>query len=169
MLPIELRASAINGTGVVALIDFASGDIITREDDSFVVTPDNPLPEGEPDYHCDWYADGRQVFLPAPFCYYNHSCEPNSRVAFIDGVRHTVALRDIAASEEITHEYCIDGFGDTVWECNCGAATCRKQIHSDFFHLPFDLQVKYLPYLSDLYKRVYKDQVDELMREAGLA
>ena len=165
----ELRPSPINGVGVFALRDFSAGEIITCEDDSFVVTEDNPLPEGEHEYHCDWYADGRQVLLASPYRHVNHSCEPNSALRFIDGVRHTAAIRAIAAGEEITHEYCIDGFGDTVWECNCGSPSCRKTIHSDFFHLPRELQLKYLPYLSDLYKRVYQDKVDALMREAGLA
>ena len=165
---VEVRASRINSRGVFALVDISAGEIITREDDSYVVTPDNPLPPGEPEYHCDWYADGRQVLLREPECYYNHSCDPNSTLRFIAGVRHTVAIRDIAAGQEITHEYCIDGFGDTVWQCNCGSAKCRKTIHSDFFHLPLELQVEYLPYLSDVYKRVFADKVAALKREAGL-
>jgi hypothetical protein len=165
---VEVRASRINGRGVFAMADFAAGDVITREDDSYVVTGDNPLPDGEKEYHCDWYADGRQVLLPEPERCYNHSCEPNSVVRVIDGVRCTVAIRDIATGEEINHEYCIDGFGDTVWECNCRSETCRRRIHSDFFHLPLELQIAYLPYLNDVYRRVYKDKVDALIREAGL-
>ena len=166
---VEVRASRINGRGVFALVDFAPGEVITREDDSFVVTPDNPLPQGEPEYHCDWYADGRQVLLREPECYYNHSCDFNSLNVFIDGVRHTIARRDIAAGEEVTHEYCIDGFGDTVWQCNCGSANCRKTLHSDFFHLPFELQIEYLPYLSDVYRRVFAGKVAALERETGIA
>jgi hypothetical protein len=166
---VEVRPSPINGVGVFALVDFAAGDVITREDDSFVVTPDNPVPPGEHEYHCDWYADGRQVLLRAPERHYNHSCEFNSLKVHIDGVRHTIARRDIKAGEEITHNYCIDGFGDTAWQCNCGSAQCRKTLHSDFFHLPLALQIEYLPYLSDLYKRVFADKVAALKREAAIA
>jgi hypothetical protein len=166
---VEVRPSPIHGVGVFARTEFSAGDIITREDDSYVVTEGHPLPEGEEEYGCDWYADGRQIFLPAPERHYNHACDPNALVRFINGVRHTVARRYIAAGEEITHDYCIDGFGDHVWQCNCGGPECRETIHSDFFHLPRKLQIEYLPYLSDLYKRVYKDKVDSLMKDAGLS
>jgi len=166
---VEVRPSPINGVGVFALVDFAAGDIITCEDDSFIVTADNPLPDGEQEYHCDWYADDRQVLLPVPERHFNHSCGFNSLVSFIDGIRHTVARRDIAAGEEITHFYPIDGFGDLVWQCNCGSERCLRNIPADFFRLPPQLQIEYLPYLSDLYRRVYKDKVDALMKEAGLA
>ncbi len=165
---VEVRPSPINGNGVFALVDFAAGDVIQRVDDSCVIDVDHPLPAGEPEYHCDWFADGRQVLLPEPACYVNHSCDPNSIVQFMRGVRCDVARRDIRTGEEITHDYCIDGFGGTVWQCNCGSARCRKTIHPDFFHLPRELQVEYLPYLSDLYKRVFKDRLDALLREAAL-
>lgn len=79
-----------------------------------------------------------------------------------------VRPRDIAAGEEITHDYCINGFGDTVWQCNCGSARCRRTIHSDFFRLPRELQIEYLPYLTDLYGEVYREQVEKLRQEAGV-
>ncbi len=168
MKTIIVRSSPIHGRGVFAAIDFKEGDHILKVDDSRLVTDQDPLPEGEHEYHCDWYADGRMVLLPEPARYVNHSCDPTSVVGFIDAIRYDVAHRDIRAGEEITHDYCIDGFGDTVWECNCGSEKCRKTIHSDFFHLPRSLQIEYLPYLSELYKRVYEEKVEELMREAGL-
>ncbi len=164
---ITTKPSPIHGTGVFAAIDLQQGDHILEVDDSRLVTAEQPLPEGEPEYHCDWYADGRQVLLAPPACYVNHCCDPNSIVQYFDGVRWDMARRDIRAGEEITHDYCIDGFGDTIWQCNCGNERCRKTIHSDFFHLPRSLQIEYLPYLSELYKQVYRENVDRVLEEAG--
>ena len=39
--------------------------------------------------------------------------------------------------------------GEESWQCNCGAADCRKTIHSDFFQLPLEKQVEYLPLQMD--------------------
>lgn len=166
---VEVRPSSIKGVGVFALVDFAAGEAITREDDSFVVTPDNPLPESEQEHHCDWYADGRQVLLGVPERHINHSCDFNTLKVHVDGVRYTVARRDIDAGEEITHNYCIDGFGDIVWQCNCGSANCLRDVPASFFDLPVELQVEYLPYLSELFVTVYSDKVQELKRQAGLS
>ena len=160
-----LQPSPIHGTGVFAAVDFKEGDLILEVDDSRLVTDEHPLAEGEHEYHCDWYADGRMVLLAEPARHVNHCCDPNSIVTFFDGIRYDVARRDIRTGEEITHDYCIDGSGDTVWQCNCGSESCRKTIHADFFHLPRSQQIGYLPYLSDLYKRVHKEKVEELMRE----
>ena len=166
MMSVIVKPSPIHGNGVFAAMDYKEGDRILEVDDSRIVTDQHPLPEGEQEYHCDWYANGRMVLLPEPARYVNHSCDPTSVVRFIDGVRYDVARRDIRAGEEITHDYCIDGFGDTVWQCNCGGDRCRQTIHSDFFHLPLPLQIEYLPYLSDVYKQVYKENIDQLMRAA---
>jgi hypothetical protein len=79
----------------------------------------------------------------------NHSCDPNVYVRTVNGRRLVIALRDIAEGAEIAYDYCINGSGDTVWTCHCGAARCRRSIHSDFFHLPPALQQEYLPLLDD--------------------
>lgn len=68
--------------------------------------------------------------------YINHACEPNCEAVYEedDGEIWIVAVRDIAAGEELTYDY-----GYTVemesWEearrlypCRCGAATCRGTI-----------------------------------------
>ena len=165
MQTVVVRLSPIQGKGVFAAIDFKEGNRILEVDDSRLVTEDDPLPAGEHEYHCDWYADGRQMLMPEPARYVNHSCDPNAIVKFSEGIRYTVARREIHADEEINHDYCINGLGDVVWECNCGSEKCRKTIHADFFHLPRSLQIEYLPYLTDLYKRVHKEKVEELMRE----
>jgi uncharacterized protein len=148
---VTVRESPIHGLGVFALVNFATEQVILAIDDSRVVTEKMPLrPEkGEYAYHCDYLADGLVVLLQYPERHINHSCTPNSYVQTYGSMRYVIALRDIAAGEEITNDYCINGGGDTMWHCNCGSPGCRRQIHSDFFHLPIELQLAYLPLLDD--------------------
>ena len=159
---VVIKPSPIHGKGVFAAVNFKAGDIILRRDESRLVTEENPLREGEQEYHCDWLADGRVVYLPEPERYINHSCDPNAYLKEIGDKKYHVALRDIAERGEITHDYCIDGFGDTLWECNCGSDKCRKTIHSNFFHLPLEIRIEYLPYLTQAYRERFREQVEEL-------
>ena len=41
-------------------------------------------------------------------------------------------------------------------------------IHSDFFHLPVEPQIEYLPLLDDWYVRENLEKAQDLMGEAGL-
>ena len=166
METVLVKPSPIHGKGLFAGADFKQGDRILMVDESRLVTDTMPLPEGEHAWHCDWLPDGRVVLLPEPERYRNHSCDSNAYDTYIDGVRFLVGRQEIRAGEEITGDYRINGFGDTVWECNCGSEQCGRTIHSDFFHLPRSLQIEYLPYLTDLFQDHYKEQVDALIREA---
>ncbi len=101
--------------------------------------------------------------MQEPERYINHSCSPNVNArTFTSRVRYVYALRDIAAGEELTFDYCISSSGDTVWECNCGSRECRKTIHSEFFHLPLSLQIKYMIHLDDWYVEEHREKVEEL-------
>jgi uncharacterized protein len=59
----------------------------------------------------------------------NHSCDPNCESDEIDGHVWIIALRDIAAGEELTYDYCLYD-GDDESPCACGAATCRGTLYS---------------------------------------
>ena len=167
MVKVAVMESPINDLGVFASKDDVKGEMILAIDDSRLVVPDLPLDEsrGELEYHCDYLANGKVVPMQFPERHINHSCDPNTFVKSILGVRYVFALYLIAAGEEITYDYCVNGFGDTLWECNCGSPRCRKTIHSDFFHLPDDLQVEYLPLLDGWYVEEYRDKVESLIRE----
>ena len=169
-LKVVLKESPINGTGVFAAVDFKKGQPILKIDDSRVVSRDHPLrvSEGEYERHCDYLAGGKVILMRSPERHINHSCDPNSFVKTIDGIRYVFALADIACGEEITYDYCINGFGDVVWQCNCGSQRCRREIHSDFFHLPYSLQLEYLPWLDDWYLEEYRENVQQLLKSAGV-
>ncbi len=163
---VVVKPSPIHGKGVFAAIDFEAGDVILERDDSRVVTDENPLREGEHPYHCDWLPDGRVIYAQEPERYTNHSCDPRAYVKETDDARYFVARSDISAGEEITCDYSIDNWGDVWWSCDCGSARCRKTVHNDFFRLPLEIQIEYLPYLTQAYRERFREQVEELTRKA---
>lgn len=61
----------------------------------------------------------------------NHSCDPNCETRDIDGRIFVVAIRDIAAGEELTYEYNLHDSDDSDADCNCGAAACRGTMFSE--------------------------------------
>jgi hypothetical protein len=166
---VYVAASRIHGAGTFAAVDIGAGERIFAVDDSNVVPDGTDLDTIEREYrhHCDDIAGGRKVILGEPNGCINHSCEPNLARKTVKGVRHEIALRDIRAGEELTHDYCINGGGNTRWECNCGSARCRRTVHSDFFHLPLALQLEYLPLLDDWFVEENKEQVEALGRSRG--
>jgi SET domain-containing protein len=69
----------------------------------------------------------------------NHCCEPNVGV---QGQIVFVALRDVAAGEELTIDYGTIDHDAEPLECHCGAACCRVTITGEDWRLP-DLQRRY--------------------------
>jgi hypothetical protein len=142
---------------------FRQGETILVIDDSRVVDDLHPLASNEEKRHCDYLEGGKVILMQPPERHINHSCDPNTYVKTINGERMVLARRNIAKEEEITYDYCINGDGDTVWYCHCGASRCRHQIHSDFFHLPVEVQQEYLPLLDDWFRKERATEVARLM------
>jgi SET domain-containing protein len=64
----------------------------------------------------------------------NHSCDPNCETIQDDddGPVYIVAIRAIAAGEELVYEYNLhDSDEDDSADCYCGAAACRGTMFSD--------------------------------------
>ena len=61
----------------------------------------------------------------------NHCCEPNCETEEDNGRIFIVALRDIAAGEELTYEYNLHDSDDEPGLCFCGAAGCRGTMFSE--------------------------------------
>ena len=157
-----VRVSRIDGQGVFAETPFLAGQTVLEIDDSRIVDELHPLGPGDDSRHCDYLARGTVVLMQPPERYINHCCQPNTYVKTVNGKRLVIALRDLAAGEEITYDYCINSGGDTVWTCHCGAERCRHTIHSDFFHLPLELQLEYLPLLDDWFREERAPEVQRL-------
>lgn len=61
--------------------------------------------------------------------FWNHSCEPNTKL--LDGDNNVrIASRDIKSGEELTYDYYDDrsGLEEEGFECFCGSAKCRGYI-----------------------------------------
>ena len=158
--------SPIHGTGVFSSSRFSPGEIILRIDDSRVVTDDAPLDpaRSEFEHHCDYLAGGKVVLMQAPERFINHRCDPNTFMRTIAGDRYVVALREIRPGEEITYDYCVNGDGDTAWDCSCGSPACRRRHLSGFFHLPVDVQARYLALLEDWFVAEHREEVEAMKR-----
>jgi hypothetical protein len=60
----------------------------------------------------------------------NHSCDPNCETSEEDGRVWVTAIRNLAAGDEITYDYCLYDGGDDDAICNCGAEKCRGTMYS---------------------------------------
>jgi uncharacterized protein len=158
--------SLIHGTGVFSSADFSPGEIILKIDDSRVVTDADPLDQakGEFEHHCDYLATGKVILMQLPERFINHRCEPNTFIRTVSGDRYVVALREIRHGDEITYDYCVNGDGDTVWDCSCKSPECRKRHLSGFFHLPLDVQARYLALLEEWFVAEHGEEVKILKR-----
>jgi hypothetical protein len=76
--------------------------------------------------------------------YSNHSCEPNIGVR---GEITFVALRDIGAGEELTHDWATTDDDAYEMECRCGARACRRVVTGQDWRRR-DLQEKYGRHVS---------------------
>jgi SET domain-containing protein len=74
----------------------------------------------------------------------NHSCDPNIG---IQGQIVFVAMRDIAAGEELTHDWATTDDDTYEMECHCGSAICRGTVTGQDWRLK-DLQERYRGYFS---------------------
>lgn len=86
----------------------------------------------------------------------NHSCDPNCGIL---GSILLVAIRPIAAGEEVSYDYAMsDGSPYDEFECSCGAATCRGQITGNDWSRP-ELIDRYRGWYSAyLQARIDRDQ-----------
>lgn len=159
-----VKRSHIKGLGVFAQRDFETNEVILTIDDSQVITDPRTLTKHDHEFELDYLENGRIVRMKAPERCINHSCDPNSYVKTFHGLRKVLALREIKEGEEITYDYSMNGYNEGTFECLCGSKNCRKIYQGNFFRLPKDIQIKYLPYLEDWFKKEHKKEIDLLLK-----
>jgi hypothetical protein len=115
--------------------------------------------------HCA-YPDGKILLIGFPDRHVNHSCDPNAYKLYEDEATYAVARRRVGGGEEITFDYNINTAGGTSWPCNCGAARCRGESVGDFFSLPPEIQLEYLPLLADWFVRRHASKLGRSDRES---
>jgi uncharacterized protein len=143
-------ASGISGRGLVALDEIRKGEVVAVKGGHIATTATlASLPERlqnseiqiTDDLHLVALADDE--YEPV-MLFINHSCEPN--VGFAGSIV-LVAMRDIAAGEELTTDYALFDDHEGSMECHCGRATCRQRIEGSDWRRP-DLQERYRGYFS---------------------
>src|SRR5205814_7310035 len=95
--------------------------------------------------HLSEFGVGLWRVLPEPRCYLNHACDPNAIGTERDAV---IALRSIAAGDEITVDYRLHaydhGTGVRVMDCAVDPARGPHTVLGEFFSLPQERQERYL-------------------------
>jgi hypothetical protein len=91
----------------------------------------------------------------------NHSCAPNIGV---QGQIVFVAMRDIAAGEELTHDWATTDDNDDVMTCRCDAAGCRGTVTGKDWQR-VNLQRKYAGYFSWYLERKIPGQASSTLRD----
>ena len=154
-----MRESPIHGRGLFArdaigrneIVAVKGGHIITRAtlrtlqpllgpaeiqiaEDLFI----SPVTEAE--------REGAMIFS-------NHSCEPNLGLA---GQIMFIAMREIAAGEELTHDWAMTDDDESATACHCGAPNCRGTITGQDWRRP-ELQARYAGYFSSYLQRKIAD------------
>jgi SET domain-containing protein len=146
----EVRESSIQGRGLFAIADIAQdeivavkgGHIVTR-DQLREVTPQLGPAEiqiADDLFICPVTEEGREGSM----IFSNHSCDPNTGVR---GQIIFVAMRDIRAGEELTHDWAMTDDDDSSMVCNCGTKNCRSTITGKDWQRS-ELQARYVGYFS---------------------
>jgi hypothetical protein len=147
---IKGRASHIQGRGLFAIAPIAAGQIVAVKAGHVVDTATlHGLPERLQNSEIQ-IADGMHLvaleeaeYEPV-MLFINHSCEPN--VGFAGNIV-LVAMREVAAGEELTTDYAFFDDHPGQMACRCGTAGCRGVVAGTDWRRP-DLQRKYGRYFS---------------------
>ena len=142
---VEKRRSAIEGRALYAVADIAAGEavavkgghILSRAERDEIATSLGPA-EIQISEHL-FIGPRTQAEREGSMLHLNHSCTPNLG---IEGQIVFVALRDIAAGEELTFDYATGDDDDWTMDCRCGAPGCRGTITGQDWRRP-ELQKKY--------------------------
>jgi SET domain-containing protein len=147
----EVRESKIHGRGLFATADIAKDEIVAVKGGHIVdqktlrgkISPRLGPVEIQIDDDL-FVAPVTDAERDSSMVYLNHSCDPNLGVR---GEITFVAMRDIRAGEELTHDWAMTDNDDYSEECNCGAPGCRKILTGKDWQRP-DLQKRYARYFS---------------------
>lgn len=162
MNKVIVKNSAIQGQGVYADTNIAKGEVVLEMNDTHVVTDESTLTPHQHEFDLDYLADGKIILMQEPEKFINHSCDPSTFVKTRNGLRLVLAMRNIRTGEEITYDYSMNGDNDGTFICKCGSKNCRKVYQGNFFKLPVELQIKYLPYLDNWFVKSHDSEVEKL-------
>ena len=133
---VEIRNSAIHGTGAFARKEIVAGERVI-EYVGEKISKEEALVRCEADNRYIFYLDeqhdidGSVAWNPARFL--NHSCAPNCEAVNEGEGIWLVAIREIATGEELTFNYGYDLDEYRDYPCRCGATDCVGFIVAEEF------------------------------------
>ena len=145
-----VRKSDIQGRGLFAAEPIAKGEIVAAKGGHIVGRDELPelqrrLGPAEIQIAEDLYiAPVSEEEREGSMIFSNHSCEPNIGVS---GQVVFVAMRDIAAGEELTHDWAMTDDDSESMTCRCGTASCRGTVTGKDWMRP-ELRSRYAGYFS---------------------
>ena len=159
----EVRESKIHGRGLFAIADIAKDEIVAVKGGHIVdgktlrekITPRLGPVEIQIDDDL-FIAPVTDEERELSMLYSNHSCDANLGIR---GEITFVAMRDICAGEELTHDWAMTDNDNYSVQCKCGAPNCRKTVTGKDWQRP-ELQKRYRGYFS-----VYL--ADKIARRSG--
>ncbi len=147
----EVRESKIHGRGLFATADIIKdeivavkgGHIVDRETLRGEITPRLGPVEIQIDDHL-FIAPVTNDEREGSMLYSNHSCDANLGMR---GEITFVAMRNIRAGEELTHDWATTDDDDYSVACKCGSPKCREILTGKDWQRP-ELQKRYAGYFS---------------------
>jgi SET domain-containing protein len=150
-----VRESSIHGRGLFAAAQIARGEVVAVKGGHIIsgamllelrpLIGTAEIQIGDDLFICPVTREEREGSM----IFSNHSCEPNIGVR---GQIMFVAMRDIAAGEELTHDWAMTDNDESTTACRCGAARCRGTITGQDWR-KLELQERYRGYFSDYLAR----------------
>jgi len=141
----EVRDSPIHGKGLFAARAIAVGEIVAVKGGHILgrqqwTALEPSLGSAEIQIAEDLFiAPATRDEREGSMLYTNHSCEPNIAIR---GQIVLVAMRDIAAGEELTHDWATTDDLDYEMTCRCQRSTCRGTVTGRDWMKP-ELQARY--------------------------
>jgi len=128
-----IRSSDIHAAGCFTLDKIRCGTrVLEYTGDRISKAEGDVRYEGKPYTYLFGIGDGKVVIDGHGMAMFvNHSCDPNCETDELTGRVYIIAIRDIAAGEELTYDYWLyDGDENDDAPCYCGAKTCRGSMYS---------------------------------------
>jgi hypothetical protein len=127
-----VRSSKIHSKGCYTTVPIAEGShIVEYTGERITCDEANDRYEDRPDTYLFGLDDETHVIDgDSVAAFINHSCDPNCESDEIDGHVWIIALREIAAGEELTYDYCLYD-GEDESPCFCGTKSCRGTLYSE--------------------------------------
>jgi hypothetical protein len=147
----KVRESKIHGRGLFAIADIGRDEIVAAKGGRVVdrttlrekITPRLGPVEIQIDDDL-FIAPVTEEERELSMLYSNHSCDANLGMR---GEITFVAMRDIRAGEELTHDWAMTDDDDYSVECKCGVPNCRKILTGKDWQRP-EVQERYAGYFS---------------------